>query len=77
MTIDPAIVIGAIGAMGALLLFIVRAFATGAILPRSTVPREDYDACVAVVKSYADRFGEQTEAVRALTGSVEKLATRR
>ncbi len=60
--------------MGGLLLFIVRAFATGSILPRSTVPREDYDAQVSLVMLYADRFGEQTEAVRALTGAVEKLA---
>lgn len=74
MTIDPAVVIGAIAAMGGLLLFIVRAFTSGSIHPRSTVPREDYDACVAVVKSYADQFGEQTAAVRALTRAVEKLA---
>lgn len=76
MTIDPLAVIGAIGAMGALLLFIVRAFATGAILPRSTVTRDDYDAQVRLVTSYADRFGEQTRAVERLTAAVEKLASR-
>ena len=76
MTIDPVTVIGAIAALGGLLLFFLRAFATGAILPRTTVPREDYDAQVAIVKSYADRFGEQTRAVEKLTAAVEKLAGR-
>ena len=74
MTIDPTVVVGAILALSGLLGFFLRAFATGAILPRSTVPREDYDALLATVKEYADRFGEQTSAVAALTKVVEKLA---
>jgi hypothetical protein len=77
MTTDPVIVsaaIALIAAMGGLLLYFLRRLGDGSLLPRATVPREDYEAQVAIVKSYADRFGEQTDAVRALTKVVEKLA---
>lgn len=73
MTLDPLAVIGAIAAMGTLLLFIVRAFATGAIMPRSVVPREDYEAMQAVVASYAPAVAALTEAVKGQSESVKKL----
>lgn len=79
MQIDPIIVAAAIAlmsAMGALILHFLRGLGSGSLLPRSSVPREDYDAQIAIVKSYADRFGEQTEAVKALTKAVEALAGR-
>lgn len=79
MTVDPIIVAAAIGlmtAMGGLLLLVYRSFANGSLHPKATVPREDYDAQVAIVKSYADRFGEQTVAVTRLVKAVEKLADR-
>lgn len=79
MTIDPVIVAAAIAllsAMGGLLLYFLRGLGSGSLLPRTSVPREDYEAQVAMVKSYADRFGEQTEAVKTLTRAVEKLASR-
>lgn len=74
MTLDPLAVIGAIAAMGTLLLFIVRAFASGAIMPRSTVPREDLEALRAVNASFAEKFGQQTEAIRLLTEALAVIA---
>ncbi len=79
MVVDPIIVAAAIGlmtAMGGLLMLVYRSFANGSLHPKATVPREDYDAQVAIVAKYADRFGEQTEAVKALVQAVEKMASR-
>ena len=73
MTLDPAVVIAAISALGALLILMFRLFLTGAIHPRNMVPREDYEAQVAITASYAAKFGEQTEVVKASSTTVEKL----
>lgn len=70
MTLDPLAIVGAIGAMGTLLLVIFRAFATGAIMPRSVVPREDYEALLALNASYASGFATLTEAVKGLTDRI-------
>ena len=72
MTLDPLAVVGAIAAMGTLLLFIVRAFLTGAIMPRSVVPREDYEALQAVNASYAAGFATLTEAVNRLADRIPR-----
>lgn len=76
MTVEPAVLIAAIAALGGLLVVIVRLFLTGAILPRSAVPREDYDSVVVINASYAGKFGEQTEAIRVLSAAVAGLVSR-
>lgn len=79
MNVDPVLVTAAIAlltAMGGMLLLVYRSFANGAIHPRSTIPREDYEAQVQIVAQYAERFGEQTKAVEKLIAAVEKLASR-
>jgi hypothetical protein len=76
LTIEPAVVIGAIAAMGGLLLLVIRQFMSGTILSRTVVPREDYEAVLAINASYAEKFGEQTAAVGALTIVVNTALTR-
>jgi hypothetical protein len=68
--IEIPVLITAIGTLGGLLLLTFRLFLNGTLLSRTTVPREDYDKQVSIVSSYADRFGEQTDAVRSLTQTV-------
>lgn len=67
-------VIAAFSALGALLLYAVRAVLTGRLLPRDAVPREDYDRQVAIGEAYAAKMTEGTEAVKALAITVERLA---
>lgn len=74
MTIDPLIVVGAFTAIGGLLLAIIRMFMTGAIHPRSTVPREDYEASLAVNASYATQMPAQTDAVKGMAEAVKNMA---
>ena len=59
-----------------LALAMLSLFYTGRILPRNTVPREDYEALRAINATYATRFGEQTDVVKALGATVERLAAR-
>lgn len=73
MTIDPAILIALITALGGLLLFTVRLFLTGAVLPRNAVPREDYDAQKAINKTLVEAIPPLTDAVKQLVATVESL----
>lgn len=57
----------------ALALLILSLFYTGRILPRNTVPREDYEALRDVNASYAQKFGEAIEAIKLLGRSIDKL----
>lgn len=74
MTIDPLIVVGAFTAVGGLLLAIIRMFMTGAIHPRSTVPREDYDASLAVIASYAAQKATDTDAQKGMAEALKNMA---
>lgn len=67
MTIDPAIVIGFITAILALLGLVLRGFMSGDLHPRSTVPRSDYEALRAINAGYP-------EAIAVVADAVEKLA---
>lgn len=73
MTIEPAVLIGAIATLGGLLIFVVRLFLTGSILPRSAVTREDYEAQRAVIASLVAAIPPLTDAVKGLTVTVESL----
>lgn len=76
MTVDPIIVAAAIAllsGMAGLLLLMYRAFMSGDLHPRGTVPRESFDRLTAVNEMYASKFAEQTEAIKALTAVVVKL----
>jgi hypothetical protein len=77
VTIEPPILIAFIGAILSLIGLMVRAFMSGSVMSRNVVPREDYERQVAIVESYAVKFGEQTDAVKTLTTTVAKLATGR
>lgn len=70
--LETPVLIGAIGALGGLLLLVVRFFLNGTVLSRTTVPREDYAAQVAIAASYAQSFGEQTKAVQSLISAVDR-----
>lgn len=74
VTLDPLAIIAAITAMGALLIAIVRLFATGAILPRSAVPREDYEALRAINATYPEAIKSLVESVTKLAASVDRIA---
>lgn len=65
------------GAALALALTMLALFYTGRILPRNTVPREDYEALKAVNASYADKFGALLEGVKVLSAAVDRLAQQR
>ena len=56
-----------------LALAMLSLFYTGRILPRNTVPREDYEALRAINATYATRFGEQTDALKVLSATVDRL----
>lgn len=71
MTIDPAVLIGAIGALGGLLVFIVRLFLTGALLARNVVTREDYDALKAVNATLVASIPALTDAVNKALATAE------
>jgi hypothetical protein len=60
-----------------LALAMLSLFYTGRILPRNAVPREDYEALRAINASYAERFGQQTDAVKTLSAAVDRLIARR
>lgn len=75
MTIDPLVVVGFIAAMVSLVGAIIRMFMTGAIHPRSTVPREDFDALVAINASYAVGMAARTEAVKGMAEAMKGMAT--
>lgn len=78
MTIEPAVLIGFIGAILALLGLVFRMFVNGQLMnPEKAVPRADYDKQVAIVATYAEKFSEQTTAVKGLAGTVERLASRK
>jgi hypothetical protein len=64
-----------IGPAAALVLALVMLslFYSGRILPRNTVPREDYEALRQINASYAEKFGQQTDALKALSAAVDKL----
>ena len=62
------------GAALALALVMLGLFYSGKILPRNTVPREDYDELAAIVASYATKFDALLEGVKVLSAAVERLA---
>jgi hypothetical protein len=69
VVVDPVIVTAAIAlltAMGGLLLVMYRAFMSGELHPKNTVPRETFDKVVAINETYATRFEEQTKAIAEL-----------
>lgn len=66
MTFTLADLTGPVAAL-ALLLLMLGGFMSGRILPRNTVPREDYDGLLAVNANYSVIFGQQTEAIGVLT----------
>lgn len=74
VTIDPAVLIAAIAALGGLLIGVFRLFLTGALMPRSVVPREDYEALRQINASYAERFGQVIDAVKGLSAAVDRVA---
>jgi hypothetical protein len=76
MQVAAELLIAFISAMLALLALILRLFVTGALHPRETVPREDYERVITINEGYAAKFGEQTESIRTLAGTVEKLVDR-
>jgi hypothetical protein len=43
-----------------------RAFMSGELHPKNTVPRETFDKVVAINETYATRFEEQTKAIAEL-----------
>jgi hypothetical protein len=74
-----------LGSVGALVLSLLLnyAFMRGWITPRNVVPLERHDKVIAINEGYAARFGEQTDAVKALTTiittqgqTIERLAER-
>lgn len=73
---DLTALTGPIAAL-ALAILVLSLFYTGRILPRNTVPREDYEALREINASYADKFGQQTEAVKVLSAAITKLASKR
>ena len=76
MTIDPAVLIAAIAALAGLLIGVFRLFLTGALMSRSVVPREDYEALRQINASYAERFGQVIDAVKGLSAVVARLAAK-
>jgi hypothetical protein len=62
------------GAAFVLSLIMLALFYTGKILPRNTVPREDYDELVGINASYIEKFGLLIDAVKALSASVDRIA---
>lgn len=64
------------GAALVLSLLMLSMFYTGRILPRNTVPREDYEALRQINATYAERFAQQTDAVRLLSAAITKLAAK-
>lgn len=59
-----------------LALAMLSLFYTGKILPRNTVPREDYEALRAINATYAERFGQTTDAVKVLSAAVDRLVAK-
>lgn len=57
-----------------LALGVLYLFYTGRILPRNTVPREDYEALRAINAEYAAAVGQLVKAVKALSTSVNRIA---
>ena len=72
MTIDPAVLIGFIGAILALLGLVFRMFVNGDLLSKNSVPRADYERVIAINEGYAAKFGEQTTAIGGLASTIEK-----
>jgi hypothetical protein len=73
MVVDPVIVTAAIaliGGMAGLLLVMYRAFMSGELHPKTTVPRDSFDKLVAINETYATRFEEQTKAITELTAAL-------
>lgn len=62
----PETLLGPLAALALALLFL-GLFYTGRILPRNTVPREDYEALQAVHASYVEKWGQSVEAIRDLS----------
>jgi hypothetical protein len=61
----PETLLGPLAALG-LALVMLGLFYTGRILPRNTVPREDFEALQAIHASYVENFRLGTEAVKDL-----------
>lgn len=74
----PAVTPDLIGPVAALVLSlgILFLFYTGRILPRNTVPREDYEALRVIHAAYAERFGQTTDAVKVLSAAVDRLVAK-
>ena len=74
MTIDPAIVIAFLTALLGLLGLVFRAFMSGDLHPRTTVPRADYEALRAINADYPEAIAVVAEAVKKLAASIEHVA---
>lgn len=72
-TTDPSALLGPLAAL-ALALVMLALFYTGKVLPRNTVPREDYENLRAVNATYAAGFAQLTEAMKSLTTTVDRTA---
>lgn len=70
MTIEPAVLIGAIATLAGFVGFIFRLFLTGAVLPNNAVRREDFVALQTAHTSLA-------AGIPALAAAVDKSATDR
>lgn len=77
MTADDltALLLGSTGAL-VLSLILNYLFWKGRILnPKATMPREDYDAVVAINASYVAKFGEMVTGMKRLGDTVARLAS--
>lgn len=76
MTIDPAVLIAFVTALGGLVLLVYRSLVSGAIHPRNLVPREDYEALLEVNDELLVALSGQTQAVKDVGTLVERVITK-
>lgn len=74
MIIDPAILIAFLTALLGILGLVFRAFMSGDLHPRSTVPRDDYEALRAINADFPEAVSRVAEAVKKLAATVEVVA---
>lgn len=73
MTFEPLVVISFISAILGILGLVLRAFVNGTLLSDKVVLRSDYERLVQINETYAEKFGQQTDAIRGLVEEVERL----
>lgn len=76
MTIDPAVLIAFVTALGGLVLLVYRSLVSGSIHPRNLVPREDYEALLEVNDELLVALSGQTQAVKDVGTLVERVITK-